>query len=215
MRNRGLKNTKRNLYIRHFPTALDACALLLLLLLDILLLLGHLVHPLGLGLNALPNRAVCTSIIQAWRFLVLRLIFPPRPPYPDQKFGSSLATWHCPQTLKSPRTKILPYGKSLVKFGRRYFKCQNQRKTVIGTNPEQKFGDSLATWHCPETLKSPHTKIYTYDKSLVKFERWYFQGDNQIENTDLNPFRGKVWSIFGHLALPNNTQKSLYQKIHL
>ena len=98
MRNRGLKTTKRNLYIRHFPTALDACALFLLLLLDVLLLLGHLVHPLGLGHNALPNRAVCTSIIQAWRFLVLRLISLPRPP--------------CPGSQKRPRTPPRP-GQSL------------------------------------------------------------------------------------------------------
>ena len=63
------------------------------------------------------------------------------------------------------------------------------------------------------TLKSPRTKISIYDKSLVKFGRRYLQGDNQSENT--KKLKAKVWSILGHLALPTNTQKSLYQNIHL
>ena len=45
--------------------------------------------------------------------------------------------------------------------------------------------------------------------------RWYFQWENQSENHQWNPSRAKVWSIFGHLALPRNTQKSLYQNTHL
>ena len=32
-------------------------------------------------------------------------------------------------------------------------------KTNIDTHPEQKFGASMANWHCPATLKSPSTKI--------------------------------------------------------
>merc|ERR1712228_726008 len=88
-------------------------------------------------------------------------------------------------------------------------------KSVIGTHPEQKFGESLATWHYPATLKSPRTKILPYDKSLVKFGRWYFRCQNQRENSHWNPSRAKVWSIFGHLALPRNTQKSLYQNTSL
>ena len=50
-----------------------------------------------------------------------------------------------------------------------------KEKKVIGTHPEQKFGASLATWHCPATLKSPRTKILPYDKSLVKSMSRYFQ----------------------------------------
>ena len=88
-------------------------------------------------------------------------------------------------------------------------------KTQNVTHSEQKFGASLATWYCPATLKSPRTKISTYDKTLVKFGRQYFKGDNQSGNTKCKPFRAKVWSIFGHLALPTNTQKSPYQNIHL
>ena len=164
----------------------------------------------------------------------------------EQKFGASLVTWHCSPTLKSSCTKILSYGKSLVKFGSRYFRCQNQRensrwnpsrakvwsihgqlalprntqkslyqntslwqipcqvyepvlsmgkikvKTVVGTHLEQKFGASMATWHCPATLKSPRTKILPYDKSPVKFGRRYFRCQNQRENSHWNPSRAKV-----------------------
>ena len=133
----------------------------------------------------------------------------------EKKFGASLATWHCPPTLKSPCTKISIYEYSLSSFGGSTFKGTIKVKALTETHSEQKFGASLATWHCPPTLKSPRTKISTYDKSLVKFGSRYFQGDNQSENNDLNPFRAKVWSIFGHMALPTNTQKSPYQNIHL
>ena len=153
----------------------------------------------------------------------------------EQKFGASLATWYCPATLKSPRTKISTYDKTVVKFGRRYFKDRRKRpgdsqasfflwltlpaktlkdhwpisiapqhskvpvpkyppmtkplsnlgggtfkgtikvKTLTETHSEQKFEASLATWHCPPTLKSPCTKISTYDKSLVKFGSRYLK----------------------------------------
>ena len=102
----------------------------------------------------------------------------------EQKFGASLATWHCPPTLKSPCTKISTYDKYLVKFGSRYFQGDNQSGNTDLAHSEQMFRASLATWHCPPTLKSPRTKISTYDKTLVKFGRRYFQGDNQSENTD-------------------------------
>ena len=64
------------------------------------------------------------------------------------------------------------------------FKGTIKVETQTVTNSEQKFGASLATWYCPPTLKSPRTKISTYDKSLVKFRKQLFQGDNQSENTD-------------------------------
>ena len=70
-----------------------------------------------------------------------------------------------------------------------------KEKTVIGTHPEQKFGASLATWHCPATLKSPRTKILPFDKSPVKFGRWYFRCQNQRGNSHWNPSRAKIWSI--------------------
>merc|ERR1712212_936105 len=85
--------------------------------------------------------------------------------HPEQKFGASLATWHCPPTLKSPRTKILPYDKSLVKFGSRYFRCQNQRENSRWNPSRKKVWSIVATWHCPPTLKSPRTKILPYGKS--------------------------------------------------
>ena len=72
----------------------------------------------------------------------------------------------------------------LSSLGGSSFDAKIKEETVIGTHPEQKFGASLATWHCPATLKSPRTKILPYDKSLVKFGSQFFQGDNQSENTD-------------------------------
>ena len=41
--------------------------------------------------------------------------------HPEQKFGASLATWDCPAKLKSSRTKILTYDKSLIKCMSHYF----------------------------------------------------------------------------------------------
>ena len=120
-----------------------------------------------------------------------------------------------PQHSKVPVPKYPPMTKPLSNLGAGSFKGTIKVKTLTETHSEQKFGASLATWHCPPTLKSPCTKISTYDKSLVKFGSRYFQGDNQSGNTDCNPFRAKVWSILGHLALPTNTQKSPYQNIHL
>ena len=119
------------------------------------------------------------------------------------------------QHSKVPVPKYPPMTNPLSSLGASTFKGTIKVEKQTVTHSEQKLGASLATWHCPPTLKSPRTKISTYDKSLVKFGSPYFQGDNQSENNDLNPFRAKVWSIFGHLTLPTNTQKSLYQNIHL
>ena len=119
------------------------------------------------------------------------------------------------QYSKVPVPKYPPTTNPLLSFGGGTFKETIKVKTLTVTHSEQKFGASLSTWQCPPTLKSPRTKISTYDKYLVKFGSWYFQEDNQSGNTECNPFRAKVWSIFGHLALPTNTQKSLYQNIHL
>ena len=120
-----------------------------------------------------------------------------------------------PQHSKVPVPKYPPMTKPLSNLGAGSFKGTIKVKTLTETHSEQKFGASLATWHCPPTLKSPRTKISTYDKSLVKFGSPYFQGDNQSENNDLNPFRVKVLSIFGHMALPTNTQKYQYQNTSL
>ena len=109
------------------------------------------------------------------------------------------------QHSKVPVPKYFPMANPLSSLGAGTFDAKIKEKKVVGTHPEQKFGASLATWHCPPTLKSPRTKISTYDKSLVKFGSWYFQWDNQRKNTDLNPFKAKVRRIFGHLALPRNT----------
>ena len=135
--------------------------------------------------------------------------------HPEQKFGASLATWHFPATLKSPPTKILPYDKPLSNLGGGTFDAKIKVKTVIGTHPEQKFGASLAIWDCPATLKSPCTKILTYKKFLVMSMSQYFQCQNQRESSHCYPFRAKFWRIFGHLALPRNTQKSPYKNTHL
>ena len=120
-----------------------------------------------------------------------------------------------PHHSKVPVPKYFPMTNSLSSLGASTFDAKIKEKTVVGTHPEQKIGASLAPWHCPPTLKSPCTKISTYDKYLVKFGSWYFQEDNQSGNTGCNPFRAKVWSIFGHLALPTNNQKSPYQNIYL
>ena len=114
-----------------------------------------------------------------------------------------------------PIPKHPPMTNTLSNLGAGTFKGTIKVESQTVTHSEQKFGASLATWHCPPTLKSPRTKISTYDKSLVKIGSWYFQGDNQSGNTDCSPFRANIWSIFVHLAMPTNTQKSLYQNIHL
>ena len=99
----------------------------------------------------------------------------------------------------------------LSSLGGRTFNGTFKVKTLTETHSEQNIELSLAAWHCPPTLKSPRTKILPYDKSLVKFGSQYFRCQNQRENSRWNPSRAKVWSIFGHLALPRNTQKSPYQ----
>ena len=119
------------------------------------------------------------------------------------------------QHSKVPAPKYFPMTNSLSSLGGGTFDAKIKEETVIGTHPEQKFEASLATWHCPSTLKIPRTKILPYDKSLVKFGSRYFQGDNQSGNTDCSPFEANFWSIFVHLAMPTNTQKSIYQNIHL
>merc|ERR1712073_25904 len=80
-----------------------------------------------------------------------------------------------PQHSKVPVPKYFPMTNPLSNLGGGTFDAKIKEKTVIGTHPEQKFGASLATWHCPATLKSPRTKISTYDKTLVKFGRRYFK----------------------------------------
>ena len=120
-----------------------------------------------------------------------------------------------PQHSKVPVPKYFPMTNPLSSLGGGTFDAKIKEKTVIGTHPEQKIGASLATWHCPPTLKSPRTKILPYDKSLVKFGSQYFRCQNQRENSRWNPSRAKVWSIIGHLALPTNTQKSPYQNTSL
>ena len=120
-----------------------------------------------------------------------------------------------PQYSKVPVPKYFPMTNPFSSLGAGTFKGTIKVKILTETHSEQKFGASLATWHCPQTLKSPQTKISIYDKSLVKFGSQYFQGVNQSGNTDCNPFRAKVWSIFSHLALPRNTQKSPYQNTSL
>ena len=72
----------------------------------------------------------------------------------------------------------------LSNLGAGTFKGTIKVKILTETHSEEKFGASLATWHGPPTLKSPRTKLSTYDKPPVKFGRRYFQGDNQSENTD-------------------------------
>ena len=88
------------------------------------------------------------------------------------------------QHSKVPVPKYLPMTNPFSNLGAGTFKGTIKVKTLTETHSEQKFEASLATRHCPPTLKSPRTKISTYDKSLVKFGRRYFQGDNQSENTD-------------------------------
>ena len=91
------------------------------------------------------------------------------------------------------------------------FNGKIKEENIIESHQEQRFGASLASWHCPSTLKSPCTKKHPFDKSLVKIMRRYFQWGHQKENHHWKPSRAKVWSIIGHLALFTNTQKSLYQ----
>jgi len=119
------------------------------------------------------------------------------------------------QHSKVPVPKYFPVTNPLSSLGAGTFDANIKEKTVVGTHPEKKFGASLATWHCPPTLKSPCTKILPCDKSLVKFGSRYFRCQNQRGNSRWNPSRAKVWSIIGHLALPTNTQKSLYQNTSL
>ena len=119
------------------------------------------------------------------------------------------------QHSKVPVPKYFPMANPLSSLGDGTLNAKIKEKTVIGTHPEQKFGDSLATWHCHNTLKSPCTKILPYDKSLVKFGGWYFRSQNQRENSHGNPSRAKIWRIFGQLALLRNNQKSPYQNTFL
>ena len=74
------------------------------------------------------------------------------------------------QHSKVPVPKYFPMSNPLSSLGGDTFNAKIKEKTVIGTHPEQKFGASSATWHCPVTLKSPGTKVLPYDKSLVKFD---------------------------------------------
>ena len=83
------------------------------------------------------------------------------------------------QHSKVPIPKYFPMTNPLSSLGGGTFDAKIKEETVIGTHPEQKFGASLATWHCPATLKSPRTKILPYDKSPVKFGRRYFRCQNQ------------------------------------
>ena len=69
-----------------------------------------------------------------------------------------------PQHSKVPVPKYFPMANPLSSLGAGTFDAKIKEKTVVGTHPEQKFGASLATWHCPPTLKSPRTKISTYDQ---------------------------------------------------
>ena len=80
-----------------------------------------------------------------------------------------------PQHSKVPVRKYFPMTNPLSSLGGGTFNAKIKEKTVIRTHPEQKFEASLATWHCRPTLKSPHTKIPPYYKSLVKSKSWYFQ----------------------------------------
>ena len=92
----------------------------------------------------------------------------------EQKFGASLATYIAHQHSIVPLPKHPPMTNTLSNLGADTFKETIKVEPQGVTHSEQKFGASLATWHCPATLKSPHTKILPYDKSLVKFGRRYF-----------------------------------------
>ena len=116
---------------------------------------------------------------------------------------------------KVPVQKYSPLANPLSSLQASTFNGIIKEKTIIETNPEQKFGSSLATCHCHATLKSPCTKIITYNKSLVKSMSRYFQQENERENHYWNPSRAKIWSIFSHLTMPTNTQKSPYKNTHL
>ena len=87
------------------------------------------------------------------------------------------------QHSKVPVPKYFPMTNPLSSLGAGTFNAKIKEKTVIETHSEQKFGESLATWHCPATLKRPRTKIFPYDKSLVKFWSLYFQCQNQREKS--------------------------------
>merc|ERR1712020_743247 len=82
------------------------------------------------------------------------------------------------QHLKVPVPKYFPMANPLSRLGAGTFDAKIKEKTVVGTHPEQKFGASFATWHCPSLLKSPRTKMLTYNKSLIKSMSQYFQWEN-------------------------------------
>ena len=73
--------------------------------------------------------------------------------------NAPFCTWHCPATLRDPLQKYFPMTNPLSSLEACTFNAKFKEKTVIGTYSEQKFGESLATWHCPTTLKSPRTEI--------------------------------------------------------
>ena len=97
-------------------------------------------------------------------------------PHNTQKsLYQNTSLWHIPCQVYEP---VLSMGKI-------------KGKTIIETHPEPKFRASMATWHCPATLISPHTKILPSDISLVKSVSWYFQWGKSNSKQTVEPIHRK------------------------
>ena len=91
-------------------------------------------------------------------------------------------------TLKSPRTKILPYDKSLVKFGRRYFKDRRKRPGVSQasfflwlTLPAKTLKDHWPISIAPQHSKVPVPKYPPMTKPLSNLGGGTFKGTIKVK----------------------------------
>ena len=76
----------------------------------------------------------------------------PRGPPAYEVVGARALEDAPPQSLQSPHKKNFPMTNPLSSLGAGTFKAKIKEETVVGTHPEQKFGASLATWHCPLSI---------------------------------------------------------------